>query len=130
MRARAPVDGAEGDETPLAYLLAVMRDETADIERRIERAVAAAPYMRVRKSGPAAVGAVARKALLCGVCAAPQPLSTGGRSDQKCQMMSAEKTVSLSLLPLSNAFASRDEYQATSGRNVTDGENQCCHPIA
>ena len=48
MRARAPVDGAEGDETPLAYLLAVMRDETADIERRIECAVAAAPYMHAK----------------------------------------------------------------------------------
>src|SRR5262249_42398896 len=51
-------------------------------------------------------------------------------SDQKCQMMSAEKTVSLSLLPLSKDLVSSELYQATSGRNVTDGENQCCHPTA
>jgi hypothetical protein len=35
-------------ETPLAYLLAVMRDETADIERHMECAVAAAPYMHAK----------------------------------------------------------------------------------
>ena len=53
-----------------------------------------------------------------------------GCSNQKCQMMSAEKTVSLSALPLSKALVSSELYHATSGRNVTDGENQCCHPIA
>src|SRR5215471_9873898 len=51
-------------------------------------------------------------------------------SDQKCQMMSAAKTVSRSLLPLSKALVSSELYQATSGRNVTEGENQCCQPMA
>src|SRR5207244_687553 len=34
--------------TPLAYMLQVMRDETADIERRDEMARAAAPYIHAR----------------------------------------------------------------------------------
>jgi hypothetical protein len=47
-RTLAQIALAEGDETPLAYLLAVMRDETADIERRMECAIAAAPYMHAK----------------------------------------------------------------------------------
>ena len=47
-RTLAQIALAEGDETPLAYLLAVMRDETADIERRMECAIAAAPYTHAK----------------------------------------------------------------------------------
>jgi hypothetical protein len=42
-RTLAQIALAEGQETPLDYLLTVMRDETADIDRRMAAAVAAAP---------------------------------------------------------------------------------------
>jgi hypothetical protein len=47
-RTLAQIALAQGLETPLDYLLAVMRDETADIDRRMECAVAAAPYMHAK----------------------------------------------------------------------------------
>jgi len=40
---------AEGTQ-PLAYMLGVMRDETADIQRRDDMAKAAAPYCHARLS--------------------------------------------------------------------------------
>lgn len=39
---------AEGGETPLDYMIRVMRDPTADKERRDKMAAAAAPYVHPR----------------------------------------------------------------------------------
>ncbi len=39
---------AASGQTPLAYLIQIMRDETLDIDRRIEAAKAAAPYVHPR----------------------------------------------------------------------------------
>ncbi len=48
---RAALARITGDgESPLAYMLAVMRDETADTQRRDEMARAAAPYYHPRLS--------------------------------------------------------------------------------
>src|SRR5262249_16479149 len=40
--------GSHRGACPLAYLLAVLRDEGAEVERRMECAVAAAPYMHAK----------------------------------------------------------------------------------
>jgi hypothetical protein len=47
-RTLAQIALAEGIQTPLDYMLEVMRDETADIDRRLEMAIAAAPYMHAK----------------------------------------------------------------------------------
>jgi hypothetical protein len=44
-RTLAQIAQSEGKLTPLDYMLAVMRHETADFDRRLEMAIAAAPYM-------------------------------------------------------------------------------------
>jgi hypothetical protein len=43
--------------TPLDYMLEVMRDESADLERRLEAARAAAPYVHSRLSSVQLTGA-------------------------------------------------------------------------
>ena len=37
--------------TPLEYMLAVMRDETQDPERRLRMAIAAAPFVHAKAGG-------------------------------------------------------------------------------
>ncbi|TCO73767.1 hypothetical protein [Chromatocurvus halotolerans] len=49
----------ETGETPLAFLLRVMRDEDAELERRLEAAKAAAPYCHARLSAVQVSGQVA-----------------------------------------------------------------------
>ena len=50
---RAKIAGiaAEAGLSPLEYMLAVMRDETADPDRRIDMAIAAAPYLHSKVRG-------------------------------------------------------------------------------
>jgi hypothetical protein len=45
--------------TPLEYLLSVMRDDKADLTRRIDAAKAAAPYVHARLSAVELSGSVA-----------------------------------------------------------------------
>ena len=48
---------AEGGEMPLDYMLAVMRDKTADEKRRDTMAAAAAPYVHARLQSTTVKGA-------------------------------------------------------------------------
>jgi hypothetical protein len=47
-RTLAQIAAAEGKLTPLDYMLSVMRDETEPLERRLECAMLAAPYMHAK----------------------------------------------------------------------------------
>jgi hypothetical protein len=50
-RTRALIEAAEaGGETPLQYMLLIMRDRNADTKRRDAMAMAAAPYLHSRLS--------------------------------------------------------------------------------
>lgn len=57
LKTRAVADGAMDDGlTPLQYMLSILRDETADPEKRYQAAKDSAPYMHSRLSAVEATG--------------------------------------------------------------------------